>query len=308
MVEGLFHRFRQGLSRTRKAFSSQIGALLSGRHPLDVQTLEELEAALISADLGVSITQTLLSRLQEQARQIQDQPTGCLRDILKQELLSILIKGERTLEISSAQPLIILTVGVNGVGKTTTIGKLATRFHGAGKNVLLAACDTFRAAAIDQLVIWGERAKADVIRHQAGADSAAVAYDAVTAAIARKADVVIMDTAGRLHTKKNLMEELKKVKRVISRALPGSPHEVLLVLDASTGQNALVQARQFHEAVGVTGLALTKLDGTAKGGMIVPIVQELGLPIRFIGLGEEAEDLQPFSARAFVEALFEEGD
>jgi len=304
MAEGLFYRFREGLSRTRKAFSSQIGMLLSGRHPLDAQTLEELEAALISADLGVTITQTLLSRLQEQARRIQDQP-GYLRDILKRELLSILIKGEGALEISSAQPFIILTVGVNGVGKTTTIGKLAARFQGAGKNVLLAAGDTFRAAAFDQLVIWGERAKADVIRHQAGADSAAVAYDAVTAAIARKADVMIMDTAGRLHTKKNLMEELKKVKRVISRALPGSPHEILLVLEASTGQNALVQARQFHEAVGVTGLVLTKLDGTAKGGMIVPIVQELGLPIRFLGLGEEAEDLQPFSPRAFVDALFE---
>jgi fused signal recognition particle receptor len=305
MVEGLFRRFRQALSRTRKAFSSQIGVLLSGRHPLDAQTLEELEAALISADLGVSITQTLLSRLQEQARRIQDQPTACLQDILKQELLSILIKGEGTLEISSTQPFVILTVGVNGVGKTTTIGKLAARFHGDGKNVLLAACDTFRAAAIDQLVIWGERAKSDVIRHQADADSAAVAYDAMTAAIARKADVVIMDTAGRLHTKKNLMEELKKIKRVIARAFPGSPHEVLLVLDASTGQNALIQARQFHEAVGVTGLVLTKLDGTAKGGTVVPIVQELGLPIRFIGLGEEVEDLQPFSARMFVNALFE---
>jgi fused signal recognition particle receptor len=194
---------------------------------------------------------------------------------------------------------------VNGVGKTTTIGKLAAKFHGDGKNVLLAACDTFRAAAIDQLIIWGERTKSDVIRHQADADSAAVAYDAVTAAIARKTDVVIVDTAGRLHTKKNLIEELKKIKRVIARALPGSPQEVLLVLDASTGQNALAQAREFHESVGVTGLVLTKLDGTAKGGTVVPIVRELGLPVRFIGLGETAEDLQPFSAGAFVDALFE---
>jgi fused signal recognition particle receptor len=306
MIEGLIARFRQGLSRTRKSFSDQFLTLLSGRRALDAQTLEELEAALISADLGVSITQALLSRLQEQAKQIRDKDAARFVDILKQELLSMLIKGEGNLEVSSARPFVILVVGVNGVGKTTTIGKLAARFHGAGKNVLLAACDTFRAAAIDQLVIWGERVKADVIRHQAGADSAAVAHDAVSAAVARKTDVLMIDTAGRLHTKKNLMEELKKVERVIARALPGSPHEVLLVLDASTGQNALVQARQFHEAVGVTGLILTKLDGTAKGGVIVPIVQELGLPVRFIGLGEATEDLQPFSALAFVEALFED--
>ena len=306
MIEGLFRRFREGLSRTRKSFSGQLLTLLSGRATLDAQTLEALEAALISADLGVSITQALLSHLQARATQIRDQGTPRLVDILKQELLSILIKGEGNLEVSSAKPFIILMIGVNGVGKTTTIGKLAARFHGTGKEVLLAAGDTFRAAAIDQLVVWGERVKADVIRHQAGADSAAVAHDAVVAAVSRKTDVLMIDTAGRLHTKKNLMEELKKVKRVISRALPGSPHEVLLVLDASTGQNALVQARQFHEAVGVTGLILTKLDGTAKGGVIVPIVRELGLPIRFIGLGEGVEDLQPFSASAFVDALFEE--
>ena len=306
MIEGLFRRFREGLSRTRKSFSGQLLTLLSGRATLDAQTLEALEAALISADLGVSITQALLSHLQARATQIRDQGTPRLVDILKQELLSILIKGEGNLEVSSAKPFVILIVGVNGVGKTTTIGKLAARFHGTGKEVLLAAGDTFRAAAIDQLVVWGERVKADVIRHQAGADSAAVAHDAVVAAVSRKTDVLMIDTAGRLHTKKNLMEELKKVKRVISRALPGSPHEVLLVLDASTGQNALVQARQFHEAVGVTGLILTKLDGTAKGGVIVPIVRELGLPIRFIGLGEGVEDLQPFSASTFVDALFEE--
>ena len=306
MIEGLFRRFREGLSRTRKSFSGQLLTLLSGRATLDAQTLEALEAALISADLGVSITQALLSHLQARATQIRDQGTPRLVDILKQELLSILIKGEGNLEVSSAKPFIILMIGVNGVGKTTTIGKLAARFHGTGKEVLLAAGDTFRAAAIDQLVVWGERVKADVIRHQAGADSAAVAHDAVVAAVSRKTDVLMIDTAGRLHTKKNLMEELKKVKRVISRALPGSPHEVLLVLDASTGQNALVQARQFHEAVGVTGLILTKLDGTAKGGVIVPIVRELGLPIRFIGLGEGVEDLQPFSASTFVDALFEE--
>ena len=307
MVEGLLHRFRQGLSKTREAFSKPLRALLPGRHPIDAQTLEALEAALISADLGVPITQRVLKHLQEQAKQIREPTADQLRGILKKEFLSILMKGERALEISSAQPFIILVVGVNGAGKTTTIGKLAARFYGGGQRVLLAAGDTFRAAAIDQLVIWGERVKADVIRHQAGADSAAVGYDAVTAALSRKMDVVLMDTAGRLHTKQNLMEELKKIKRVIARALPGSPHEVLLVLDASTGQNAQVQARQFHAAVGVTGLVLTKLDGTAKGGMIVPIIQEFGLPIRFIGLGEEAEDLQPFSARAFVEALFEDG-
>jgi len=306
VIEGLFRRFREGLSRTRKSFSGQLLTLLSGRATLDAQTLEALEAALISADLGVSITQALLSHLQARATQIRDQGTPRLVDILKQELLSILIKGEGNLEVSSAKPFIILMIGVNGVGKTTTIGKLAARFHGTGKEVLLAAGDTFRAAAIDQLVVWGERVKADVIRHQAGADSAAVAHDAVVAAVSRKTDVLMIDTAGRLHTKKNLMEELKKVKRVISRALPGSPHEVLLVLDASTGQNALVQSRQFHEAVGVTGLILTKLDGTAKGGVIVPIVRELGLPIRFIGLGEGVEDLQPFSASTFVDALFEE--
>jgi fused signal recognition particle receptor len=304
MAESLFGRFRQALTRTRKAFSSQVGTILSGRPVLDARTLEELEEVMISADLGVSITQNLLGRLQEQVKRAQD-PSASLQDILKKELLSILVKGEGALEITSPRPFVILTVGVNGVGKTTTIGKLAARFRGEGKTVLLAACDTFRAAAVDQLVIWGERTKADVIRHQAGADSAAVAYDAVTAAVARKSDVVIADTAGRLHTKKNLIEELKKVKRVIGRALPGSPHEVLLVLDASTGQNALAQAREFHAAVGVTGLVLTKLDGTAKGGTVVPIVQELGLPIRFIGLGEAAEDLQPFSAEAFVNALFE---
>jgi fused signal recognition particle receptor len=304
MAEGLLGRFRQALSRTRKAFSSQVGTLLSGRRSLDARTMEELEAALISADLGVSITQTLLSHLQEQIRRAQD-PQASLQDILKKELLSILVKGEGVLDVSSTRPFVILTVGVNGVGKTTTIGKLAAKFHADGKKVLLGACDTFRAAAIDQLIVWGERTKSDVVRHQADADSAAVAYDAVAAAVARKADVLIVDTAGRLHTKKNLIEELKKIKRVIARALPGSPHEVLLVLDASTGQNALAQAREFHESVGVTGLVLTKLDGTAKGGTVVPIVRELGLPIRFIGLGETAEDLQPFSAEAFVDALFD---
>jgi len=306
VIKGLFSRFREGLTKTRKSFSGRLLTLLAGRDTLDAQTMEELEAVLISADLGVSTTQSLLSHLKGRARQIRDKDTAPLVDVLKQELLSILIKGEGNLEVSSAKPFVILIVGVNGVGKTTTIGKLAARFHGAGREVLLAAGDTFRAAAIDQLVVWGERVNADVIQHQAGADSAAVAHDAVVASVSRKTDVLMIDTAGRLHTKKNLMEELRKVKRVITRALPGSPHEVLLVLDASTGQNALVQARQFHEAVGVTGLVLTKLDGTAKGGVIVPIVQELGLPIRFIGLGEGVEDLQPFSASAFVDALFED--
>jgi fused signal recognition particle receptor len=298
----LFERMRSGLAKTQASLVGRIDALLSGSRGVDADLLEELEEILISADFGMKTTQDLLQSLKK--RVAGDDPEA-LRDALKDEIATRLRLEAAPLDLNSASPFVIVVVGVNGVGKTTTIGKLAHQFSGEGKRVLLGAGDTFRAAAAEQLAIGGERAGVDVVRHAEGADPAAVAFDAAKAAVARKADVLILDTAGRLHTKINLMEELKKIRRVISREIPGGPHETLLVLDATTGQNALVQARLFQEAVAVSGIALTKLDGTARGGMVVAIGAELGLPVRYVGIGEGLDDLRPFDPDLFVAALFQ---
>jgi len=274
--------------------------------------LEELEAALIATDLGVRTVGRLMDRLREEAHggdPTASAQTERLLRVLKEAILATLgaCEGQPldSLVAEGPRPFVLLAVGVNGVGKTTTVAKLAQRLRESGKTPLLVAADTFRAAAIEQLGVWGRRVGVEVIRHRPGADPSAVVFDGLAAAKARGVDVVLIDTAGRLHTKTNLMDELRKMKRVLARELPGAPHEVLLVLDATTGQNALSQARQFHEAVGVTGLALTKLDGTARGGIVVAIAEELKIPVRLIGVGEAAEDLQDFHARAFVDALFE---
>ena len=296
-----FARLRDRLRRTRQG----LVGLFVGRK-LDDETLEELESRLLLADVGVDVTNQLMKRLNDRVahRQLNDIPA--LVQALRDELLAILLPCQQPWRPSDSRPYVILTVGVNGVGKTTTIGKLAKNLQTDGLSVLLAAGDTFRAAAVEQLQVWGERNRIPVIAQQSGADSASVIYDAIQAAKARQVDVVIADTAGRLHTQSNLMEELKKIKRVTGKVDAEAPHEVLLVVDASTGQNALNQAVQFHEAVGVTGLVLTKLDGTAKGGIVFAIARRLGLPIRFIGVGEGIEDLRPFDAAEFVAALLDE--
>jgi fused signal recognition particle receptor len=270
--------------------------------------LDDLEMALIAADLGVGVVDRLMTQVKAEARGAEAATSEGVRNILRRTVLDILtpVQSLPITELISgaAKPFVILTVGVNGVGKTTTVAKLAQRLSREGKLSLLVAADTFRAAAIDQLQVWADRIGAGIVRHRPGADPAAVAFDGITAAKARGADVVLIDTAGRLHTKVNLMDELRKVQRVLAQEMPGAPHEVLLVLDATLGQNALSQAKQFNEAVGVTGLALTKLDGTARGGIVVAIADTLKIPVRLVGVGEAAEDLQDFNAQAFVEALF----
>ena len=290
-----------GLARTRKSFSDTIGTLILGEK-VDSVFLDELEEALVAADTGVQTASTVLADLTERFKRNELSTPAQVRVRLKQILAEILLSASTPFSVTSS-PSTVLVVGVNGAGKTTTIGKLAHRLQQEGRKVMLAAADTFRAAAAEQLSIWGERAGIPVIKHKEGADPGAVVFDAISAAKARAADVLIVDTAGRLHTKSNLMEELKKVKRIMSRELPGAPQEVLLVLDATTGQNALVQARMFQEAVGVTGIVLTKLDGTAKGGIVFAISKELAIPVKFIGIGEAMEDLREFSPREFVEAL-----
>ncbi len=299
---GVFGRLRQRLSKTRDSLSSGFARIVTGKRRIDAHVLEDLEELLITSDVGVQTATALIGRLTAARPADADELQAALRD----EVRSILSRHPPAAYAAAAAPHVIMVVGVNGVGKTTTIGKLAARFTAAGQRVLIAAADTFRAAAVDQLAIWAERAGADLVRHRDGADPAAVAYDAVDAALARGADVVIVDTAGRLHTKVNLMEEIKKVKRSIAKRLPDAPHEVLLVLDATTGQNAVSQARLFHEALGVTGIALTKLDGTAKGGIVIAICETFDLPLRYIGIGEAIEDLQDFDPEGFVEALFSE--
>jgi fused signal recognition particle receptor len=274
--------------------------VLTGKRRIDADLLEEIEELLITSDIGVQTAARLIDRLSAaKAGSVEE-----LQAVLRTEILAILTHPPRPTREPGSAPHVIMVVGVNGVGKTTTIGKLAARLKADGRKVLIAAADTFRAAAVEQLAIWAERAGADIVRHQDGADPAAVAYDAVDAARARGADVVIVDTAGRLHTKVNLMEEIKKIKRSIAKKLPDAPHEILLVLDATTGQNAVSQARLFHEALELTGIALTKLDGTAKGGIVIAICHEFDIPLRYIGIGEAIEDLQEFDPEQFVEALF----
>lgn len=301
---GFFERLKKSLSKTSESLVGRIDALLLGKKKIDADTLEELEEILITADLGVPATVELIRTLEQKLKRNELQDGEMLKKTLKEELIVRLHHEQQALDSSKNSPFVILVIGVNGVGKTTTIGKLACKFRAEGKSVILAAGDTFRAAASEQLVIWGERVGVDVIRGKDGSDPSAVVFDACKAAVARKSDILLVDTAGRLHTKVNLMEELKKIRRIISREIPGAPHETMLILDAATGQNAVNQARIFKEAAQVTGIVLTKLDGSAKGGVVVAIRREFDLPIRYIGIGESVEDLRPFDAVEFVEALF----
>jgi signal recognition particle-docking protein FtsY len=303
-VAGFLSQLKAGLSKTRQNFVQRVEELLTGRRKIDEELYEELEEVLIGADVGFNTSIELVSRLRQEVKSRKISESDQLTEILV-EKIEDLLGEEKPLVFSSSGPSIFLVVGVNGVGKTTTIGKLAGRLKNGGKRVILAAGDTFRAAAIDQLEIWGERAGVEVIKQKEGADPAAVAYDAIHAAKSRNADVVIMDTAGRLHNKVNLMEELRKVKRVIEREIPGAPHEVLLVLDATTGQNALQQAKLFKEVADVTGIVLTKLDGTAKGGVVLGIQGEIKIPVKWIGIGEGMDDLRPFIPKDFAAALFD---
>jgi fused signal recognition particle receptor len=300
MAFDFLKKLKDGLSKTRQALGQKIAQVVTGKK-VDSGTLEELEAALLSADVGVAATEEIIATLKKAS------PDSDLHDVLKEEIVKLLsvipYTPHPTPYTPGPLPWIILVVGVNGTGKTTTIAKLAKRIKDEGKKVLIAACDTYRAAAVEQLDVWAKRAGVDLIEARMGQDPAAVAYDAVAGARSRNAEVLIIDTAGRLHTKSNLMEELKKIKRVIAKHDPVYPQEVLLVLDATTGQNAISQARQFTEAVGVSGIALTKLDGTAKGGIVIAISKELGIPVKYIGVGEKLDDLADFDPAAFAEAL-----
>ncbi len=301
-LSGIADRFRQGLERSRQAMSQGLDGLLALGRQVDESMLDELEELLLAADLGAETSQEFVSRVRAEAKRTGSLSAADLRILLRQFLEETLAGAAAPLELE-ARPSVVLMLGVNGSGKTTSTGKLAAALRQSGKGVLLAAADTFRAAAVEQLEEWGRRSGTEVIRQGTGADPAAVVFDAVKAAMARHIDVLLVDTAGRLHTKSNLMDELAKLKRVISRQLPGAPHESLMVIEAPTGQNGLQQARLFHDAIGLTGLVLTKLDGTAKGGIVVRIWKELGVPIKLIGVGESIEDLQPFDAKIFAAGL-----
>ncbi|NWF97865.1 MAG: signal recognition particle-docking protein FtsY [Nitrospirae bacterium] len=299
---GFFDKLKEKLTKTRQAFVEKVEQIFTGRK-IDEAALEELEETLIMSDVGTKAASEIMSGLREKIKKAEAADVDTVKELLKKEMITLL-GSPSPLTISSTKPFVILAIGVNGVGKTTTIGKLASRFRSQGLSVLLAAGDTFRAAAIEQLEIWAKRADTQFVKHQQGSDPAAVAFDAIMAAKSRNIDVVIIDTAGRLHTKINLMEELKKVKRSIQKAMPEAPQETLLVVDATTGQNALRQAEYFKEAVDVTGIVLTKLDGTAKGGIIFAINKTLGIPVKLIGVGEGIEDLRDFDPEEFVKALF----
>ncbi len=298
---GVLRSLRDGLTKTRNNFTEKIGSLILGEK-IGESFLDELEEALIASDVGVETASFVLKDLKERFKRNELSSPEQVKDRLRQILFEILSARSPIFSLT-ASPSAVLVVGVNGTGKTTTIGKLANRLQAEGKKVMLAAGDTFRAAASEQLSIWGARTGIPVIKHKEGADPSAVVFDAVSAAKARAVDVLIVDTAGTLHTKSNLMEELKKIRRILSRELPGAPHETLLVLDGNTGQNALVQAKMFHETVGVTGIVLTKLDGTSKGGIVFAIYKELLIPVKFVGIGEAIEDLKSFDPREFVDAL-----
>jgi len=299
---GLGERLRDGLRRSQEYLAGSLGSVLDTDRPVDDALLEELEEVLIAADLGAALAADFVNRAREEQMFGTLTRASQLRPLFRRFLLETLVPVTQPLNLDH-HPAVVLLLGVNGSGKTTTAAKLAASLKGSGKRVILAAADTFRAAAIEQLERWGERIQVEVIRQAAGSDPAAVVFDAVKAATARDLDVLIVDTAGRLHTKTNLMDELAKLRRVVERQLPGAPHETLMVLDAPTGQNGFAQARIFHESIGLTGVCLTKLDGTAKGGIVVRIVRELKVPVKLIGLGEKLEDLQPFDAQAFVDAL-----
>jgi fused signal recognition particle receptor len=301
----VFEKIKQAVRQTQENFTERVQDLVEGRKEIDRDMLDELEAIMIGADIGVTTTEEILDSIRDQvSRKTLQDPAG-LRAAIKAELRKILsINDTAPKEVADGGPFVILLVGVNGVGKTTTIGKLANRFRSENKSVMLCAADTFRAAAIEQLEVWSTRSNVPLIKQKPGADPSAVLYDGLQSAKAKKIDVVIVDTAGRLHTKHNLMSELEKMTRVAAREVPGAPHEVLLVLDATTGQNGLTQAKEFTKSAGVTGLVLTKLDGTAKGGVVTAIARELKIPIRFVGVGEKIDDLVEFSADDFVESLF----
>jgi len=306
---GLFSRLKAGLAKTRGGLSEGIARLVVGRKQIDDELLEELETQLLTADVGVEATQSIIEDLTRRVARKQLNDAEALMGALREDMRNMLEPVNVPLSIpASDQPFVLLMVGINGAGKTTTIGKIARHLQEQGRSVMLAAGDTFRAAAVEQLQTWGERNQVPVIAQQQGADSASVIFDALQAARARHADVLIADTAGRLHTQSNLMEELKKIKRVLAKLDADAPHEVMLVVDAGNGQNALSQARQFNEAVTISGITLTKLDGTARGGIIFAIAKQLGIPIRFVGVGEAIEDLRPFDAGEFVDALFDSSD
>lgn len=297
----------KGLEKTRKSFLHNLGKAIAGRSTIDDEVLDELEEILLTADVGVHTTLKIIERIQTRVSKDKYLGANELNSILKEEIAGLLTEKEHELtsEIpENIKPYVILVVGVNGVGKTTTIGKLASRYKKMGKEVVLGAADTFRAAAVDQLVTWGERAGVPVIKQQMGSDPASVAYDTVQSAVSRSADVAIIDTAGRLHNKMHLMNELSKIRRVIQKLIPEAPHEVILVIDASTGQNAFEQAKQFSQATQVTSLIVTKLDGTAKGGVVIGVSDQLNIPVRYIGVGEGIDHLQPFDKQAFVESFF----
>jgi len=303
---GLFARLKAGLAKTRANFTSGLANLILGKKTLDADVLDTIETQLLTADVGVEATQQLIQHLTQKLARKELNDTEAALNLLRDDMKNMLLPCQQPLTLPEDKtPFVILVVGINGSGKTTTIGKLAKHLQQIGQKVMLAAGDTFRAAAIEQLQIWGERNQIPVVAQQPGADTAAVIYDAMESAKARQMDVLIADTAGRLHTQTNLMEELKKVTRVLRKIDPTAPHETLLILDASIGQNALNQAIQFHQAIGITGIALTKLDGTAKGGIIFAIAKQLGVPIRYIGVGEGIDDLRPFDAEEFIAALFD---
>ena len=301
----LLERLKSGVEKTRAGLVTRLEDALAGRKEIDADLLDELEYTLVSADIGIKTTTEILERIRQQVDRKMVGDASELRGLIRQHLLEILQATERPLPRVDQPPAVVMVVGVNGAGKTTSIGKLASRYKTEGRSVLLCAADTFRAAAIEQLEIWGERTATEVIRQKPGADPSAVLFDALHAARARNVDYVIVDTAGRLQTKANLMAELEKMRRTASRVIPGAPHEVLLVLDATTGQNGLEQARRFTETSGVTGIVLAKLDGTAKGGVVIAIARELNLPIRYVGIGEKIDDLVPFDPEKFIASLFE---
>jgi fused signal recognition particle receptor len=301
----LLDRLKAGIQKTRSGLVDRLEDVLAGRREIDADLLEELEYTLITADLGVRTVEDILERIRQRVDRKLVGDAGEIRNLIREHLLEILRASETPVHIVKQPPAVVMVVGVNGAGKTTTIGKLASRFLGEGRKVLLCAADTFRAAAIEQLEVWAQRAGVEVVRQKTGSDPSAVVFDALQAAKAREVDYVIVDTAGRLHTKENLMAELEKMRRTAARVIPSAPHEVWLVLDATTGQNGLEQARRFTETAGVTGIILAKLDGTAKGGVVVAIARELNLPIRYIGVGEKVDDLLPFEPEKFIQSLFE---
>ncbi len=301
----LLDKLKAGIQKTRSGLVDRLEDVLAGKKEIDADLLDELEYTLITADLGVKTVNDILERIRQRVDRKLTGDADEIRNLIREQLLEILRASDTPVHIVAQPPAVVMVVGVNGAGKTTTIGKLAHRFLGEGRKVLLCAADTFRAAAIEQLEVWAKRAGVDMIRQKTGSDPSAVVFDALNAAKARQVDYVIVDTAGRLHTKDNLMAELEKMRRTSQRVIPGSPHEVWLVLDATTGQNGLEQARRFTESSGVTGIVLTKLDGTAKGGVVVAIARELNLPIRYVGVGEKIDDLLPFEADKFIESLFD---